>query len=89
MLYILPAVKMRENRAQPPQEPDTWRRELIPPAILSGHMDKKPQKPADSLHRAARPLPGAATEPHAKARINNIDSNLLFIGLSHHWLMIK
>ena len=70
MLYILPAVKMRENRAEPPRKSLTpGDGELMPPAILSGHMDKKPQKPAGSFHRAARPVPSAATETSREALI--------------------
>jgi len=60
---------MRENRAQPHRNSLTpGDGSLMPPAILSGRMDKKPQKPAGSFHHASRPLPSGATEPHAKAR---------------------
>ena len=62
MLYIPIAVMMRENIAQPPRKsltPDDG--SLMPPAILSGRKDKKQQKSAGRFHRAARPLPGAAS----------------------------
>jgi hypothetical protein len=63
---------MRENSEQPPQEPDTRRRELVPPAIPSGHMDKKPQKTAGSFHRAARPLPSTSKPKEINVLISRL-----------------
>jgi len=50
MLRILPAVKMRENRAQPPQVPDA----ASDPERAQGQEAAKTRR---QFHRASRPLP--------------------------------
>ena len=68
MLYILMRFATLATEGSPPTKSlTTRRRELAPLAILSGHIDNKPQNPQAVFHRPARPLPGAATETSRKA----------------------
>jgi len=57
MLYILPAVEMRENWAAPTQEPDTRRQETDAAGNPEGAQVRKPQDPPvlSSHHPALAP----------------------------------